>query len=342
MIQPKPHDNSVRILTGPKVESILAGQEAEVIEVVRAAYLAHHRGQTLIPHSTFLRFGESANRIIALPAWLGGDFDLAGVKWIASFPGNVAKKLPRASAVTILNSGTTGRPDVILEGSYISAIRTAASAALASQVLASGREFVKVGLVGCGLINLEVLRFLLHTHPRLREAVLLDLDSGRANVLAARFSSQYNGLVSFSSAATMQELLGETDLVSFATTATSPYVAPDSETRPGALILHVSLRDLAPEFILKCDNVVDDVDHVCRAETSMHLAEQMAGNREFVRCSLAEVIAGEVPARDGSRPVTVFSPFGLGALDLAVAALVRNRADRADWHVVEDFFPSGW
>jgi ornithine cyclodeaminase/alanine dehydrogenase-like protein (mu-crystallin family) len=71
---------------------------------------------------------------------------------------------------------------------------------------------------------------------------------------------------------------------------------------------------------------VDDVDHAIRAQTSLHLVEQKLGHRKFVRGTLAEVLLGRMPSRaDAARPV-VFSPFGLGVLDLAVAAMILSDA----------------
>ena len=87
--------------------------------------------------------------------------------------------------------------------------------------------------------------------------------------------------------------------------------------------------------------MVDDVDHVCRAQTSIHLAEQLAGNRDFIRCTLADILAGARAGAPGATGgIAVFSPFGLGMLDLALAQLVRDgAAERGLGTVVGSFLP---
>jgi len=149
----------VLILRGAEVASLLEGKELALIEQVRAAYAAHAAGHSSLPRSIFLRFPDNdRNRIIALPSYLGQDFNVAGIKWIASFPDNLRAGLERASAVVILNSTITGQAEVILEGSLISAKRTAASAALSARTLHADAECDVVALLGCGVINFEVAK----------------------------------------------------------------------------------------------------------------------------------------------------------------------------------------
>jgi ornithine cyclodeaminase len=102
-------------------------------------------------------------------------------------------------------------------------------------------------------------------------------------------------------------------------------------------VLHISLRDLSPDIILSAYNIVDDIDHCLKAATSPHLAEQQVGHRDFVAGTLYDVIAHRT-APPADRPV-IFSPFGLGVLDLAVARHVYDEvAAGGGLLTVPDFF----
>jgi ornithine cyclodeaminase len=322
--------SDILILKGDDVAALLDGRETQIVDAVEGAYRTHGRGDSSLPHSSFLKFPQDeADRIIALPTYLGGEFDVAGIKWIASFPGNIGRGMDRASAVVILNCPVTGRPKAIIEGSIISARRTAASAALAAKTLHAHAAEDRLGLIGCGLINFETARFALAALPRLRGLIIYDSDAARAEQFKREcldaFSPGSSIRIEVDTVGDPRAVFGRTSLVAIATTATRPHISDLSACAPGSTILHTSLRDLAPEVILSSDNVVDDVDHVCRAQTSIHLAEQLTGNRGFIRCTLAEILSGRAPQRGGDA-ISVFSPFGLGALDMAVSKLVYDLA----------------
>lgn len=332
--------DGILVLGGPEVEELLAGREEEIVAIVERAYVAHNEGKSSLPHSLFLRFPDNeANRIIALPAFLGDGFDVAGLKWISSFPGNLKRGLARASAILILNETEGGRPEVVLESSIISARRTAASAASGARALLEGRRPERVGLIGTGLINFEIARFLRAVCGAER-FVLHDLDAARAERFAGVLR-EHLGAADVGIAQGTGEILSTCPLVSFATTAIRPHVADLSVCPPGAVLLHISLRDLTAEAILAGDNVVDDVDHVCRAQTSVHLAEQATGGRDFIRCTLADILSGQAPARKGDGSVAIFSPFGLGVLDVALGQLVADAAVAAGRGTrIPSFFPA--
>ncbi|MEV4016591.1 2,3-diaminopropionate biosynthesis protein SbnB [Nonomuraea angiospora] len=323
------------IIRHDEVRGILRGDEAAVLEIVRETYRRHDAGETAVPHSTFLRFpGDPANRIIGLPAYLGGDRPVAGMKWVASFPANLAVGLPRASATIVLNSMRTGRPEAFLEGATISATRTAASAAVAANVLL-GRES-GVSLIGCGLINFETLRYVAALAP-VPEVTLFDTSAERAKEFGERVAALLpDARVTIASGA--GEAVAAHDLLSIATTAIEPHLDLKG-VRPGAVVLHISLRDIVPETILAARNVVDDVDHAVRERTSLHLAELRTGDRAFVHATLGGLLRGTAAIPDGESPL-IFSPFGLGALDIAVARHVEEQARRRGLGThVEGFLP---
>ncbi|GAA0340064.1 2,3-diaminopropionate biosynthesis protein SbnB [Streptomyces blastmyceticus] len=322
-----------------EVRDILDGQEHRIMSLVSEAYRLHDEGRTALPHSVFLRFPDAPrDRIIGLPGYVGGDEPVAGMKWIASFPGNVARGLERASAAIALNSTTDGRPEAWVEASLISAKRTAASAALAAGLLVTESEPRGIALLGCGPINREVLRFTKARLPSLTEVTVFDLDPERAAAFAAEAQAMLPD-ATVTVAERAEDALGAHALVALATTAGVPHMGL-SACRPGATVLHVSLRDLTVESVLGAQNVVDDADHVCRESTSLHLAEQATGGRDFVDAHIGALLRGTSDFRRDPARVAVFSPFGLGVLDLALTRWVRDEARSRELGVlVEGFLP---
>src|SRR5215211_6046952 len=170
------------VIPGAQVQEALDGREKQVMELVEATYRLHGAGDSVNPPSYFLRFPDRPTaRIIALPASIGGPIRVDGLKWISSFPENVAAGIPRASAVLILNDHDTGYPFACLESSIISATRTAALAAVATDWLSRGRERpTRVGFFGAGLIARYIHTFLAGTGWSFDEIGVHDLSADSA------------------------------------------------------------------------------------------------------------------------------------------------------------------
>jgi N-[(2S)-2-amino-2-carboxyethyl]-L-glutamate dehydrogenase len=326
------------VISGAQVQQALQGRERQIIALVEATYRLHCDGDSVNPPSYFLTFPDRpAARIIALPASVGGQVRVDGLKWISSFPQNVAAGIPRASAVLILNDHDTGYPFACLESSIISATRTAALAAAAADWLSRGRSRPsRIGFVGTGLIARYVHMFLDRSGWSFDETGVYDVSADNA--------AGFGGYVERSGTASRitvhdspEQLIRSSDLVVFATIASQPHVTSPRWFDHHPLVLHVSLRDLAPEILLASTNIVDDVEHCLKASTSPHLAEQLTGSRDFLAGTLGDVMAGRV-AIPAERPV-VFSPFGLGVLDLAVGKYVYDEVlSSGDLHVIDGFF----
>ncbi|MFF3276740.1 2,3-diaminopropionate biosynthesis protein SbnB [Streptomyces chrestomyceticus] len=312
------------VVPGPAVRDVLDADRPAVIDLVRRTYVHHEAGDSVNPDSYFLRFPDKPDaRIIALPAFLGADVQRAGIKWISSFPANTAAGRPRASAVLVLNDYETGYPTACLEAATISSARTAASAAVAATALRPGGYAGSTfSVVGAGIIARNICDYVHAAGVRPDTYLVHDLDPASGHALVKHIRENLGAPAEF--VAGLDAALAA-DTVVFATTVATPYV--HTPFKPGQLVLDISLRDLAPDVITQAANLFDDVEHCMKANTSPHLAEQATGGRDFVTGTLAAVLNGEVkPPTDV--PV-VFSPFGLGVLDLAVGAHVLGRAQEA-------------
>lgn len=332
---------SFGIISGKAAAEILADVLPDTVAIVREAYLAQAEGRAHNPRSHFLRFDDRPTvRIIALAADLGDESAVAGLKWISSWPENVAAGIPRASAVLILNRRDTGYPFAVLEASLISAVRTAASAVLAAESLISAvrplserARDLRIGFIGCGIIARNIYDMFRARRWKFREVAAYDTDDGSASAFLEHVEPGAATLL----ARTQHELIAGSDMVVFATTAARPHVFDLKAFEHNPLILHISLRDLSEQIILASNNIVDDVDHCLQADTSPHLAEKLTGGRAFITGTITDAMSGTVTI-DPGRP-TVFSPFGMGILDLAVGRFIYQEARRRNLVVdIDDFF----
>ncbi|GET41238.1 hypothetical protein [Microseira wollei] len=102
--------NDILLLTGDEIITRLKNRDPEILASVKLTYQIHDQGNSCLPHSVFLGLpNNQKNRIIALPAYVGSELNMAGIKWIASFPKNFDLFVSRSNRPTTIADGKRSR-----------------------------------------------------------------------------------------------------------------------------------------------------------------------------------------------------------------------------------------
>jgi 2,3-diaminopropionate biosynthesis protein SbnB len=326
-------DGSPRVLylSRRDVGAVGGAQSDLYVRALRAALTAHAEGRTVQPLKPYLRAdaanGHIADRIIAMPAHIG-EPGISGLKWIGSKHDNPAVAgLERASAVIVLNDPRTNYPIGILEGSLISAWRTAAVSCLAAEHLARP-GFSDLTVVGCGVIGRTHVTALLEQFEQIAAIHLFDARPEAARKLAELIAAQ-RGDVAVRIAAGAEQAVRAGEVVIACTLTDRPYI-PLRWLRAGAFVSNVSIMDVHRDVFLGADKVVVDDWDQCNRERKLlnELVLEGAFSREQLHAELGEVVSGRRPGRERDDEIILLNPMGIAVEDIACAAEVYLRARR--------------
>jgi 2,3-diaminopropionate biosynthesis protein SbnB len=300
------------------------------MEAVSQALTLHACGEIVQPLKPYLRWhgkeGHIADRIIAMPAYLGGKPPAAGLKWVGSKHDNPScRGLERASALIILNDTETHYPIAIMEGSLISGMRTAAVTAVAARYLARS-GFCHVACIGCGPIAQMQLLTLLEQFSSITTIHLFDLKSEAAKGLVTQLQQRFPD-VKYQIATTAEEAVCQGDLVITCTVTDKPYI-PYEWLKKGAFISNISIMDVHKEVFLKADKVVvDDWEQSNREKKVINqLVLEGRFSREKLHAELGEVVIGRRPGRESNEEIILLNPMGMAIEDVACAQAIYQKA----------------
>jgi len=294
--------------------SILGTPWNELINVIKTATTLHHQNDFVQPIKPYLRYENLKNRIIAMPAYIGGDIGTAGIKWIASFPANIEKGIPRAHSVTILNDRDTGVPLCLINTTRVSAIRTAAVSGMFITEIHSRMpplEKVDIGIIGFGPIgqsHLDMIKSLLGT--RVHRIRIFDLKRPSQNVLEMYKDDPIEFVNRW------QDAFNDADVFMTCTVSSERYI--NEKPKQGSLHLNVSLRDYFPDMRKFMTHIiVDDWDEICRENTDIERMHVQSGLTRNDTISLSELSNLSVQLK--THDVSMFNPMGLAIYDIAIA-----------------------
>ena len=283
----------------------------EAIDCVRHGFVEYASGNWEMPPKTYLEAPPHGD-FRAMPARGAG---LAILKWVTSFPGNPARALPVVMGVICVSSAETGEPLALVDVRSVTALRTGAVAAVATQELA--REDARtVGIVGCGLHGAWAARCLLAAEYG--PGVCFDPDPEAAGALAGELGWE---------AGAREDALA-CDVV----TCVTPGAAPVVHAEDLRLGLHLNMlgadgpgkAEVDVAAVERCTLFCDEWHQASHGgELTGAVSAGRVGRDDVTE--LGDVLTGSAPGRPGPGAITLFDSTGLAIQDLALCdALLRG------------------
>ncbi|MED4571572.1 ornithine cyclodeaminase family protein [Brevibacillus agri] len=326
-------DKAVRFLYLSQEDCIKAGglDMRGTLEIIEKSFTLHGRKDIVQPMKPVIRWGgpeteETRGRIMTMPSYLGGDLDVAGVKWIPSMPQNPQKYgQPRASAVIILADPNNGFPLAVMDGTIVSAMRTGAATGVAAKYLARPDSSV-VGVIGAGVQSrTQIMAINGVFQNQLKQVKVYDLNEEKTKKFADEMSRELNlDVVPVESA---EAAIRDSDIVVTATMSTFPYVKGEW-LKEGAFHSEISFWDTAPEELVNYNKiVVDDFEQVSHHGVDVSYRAVRDGFiSEGDIHELGKIIIGEQAGRSHEQEKILFNPIGMSIHDVSEAYRVYQNA----------------
>lgn len=299
-----------------------------MIDVIERAVLSLEKGDFAQPIKPYLRYRNLKNRIIAMPAFLGGECDMAGIKWIASFPGNIDKGIPRAHSVVVLNESDTGVPVAIINTPLLSILRTVSVSGLMLRYFLAVRNLDKfnVGIVGFGPIGKWHLKMILSLYEeKINKVFLYDI---RPIIDIESIDPKHREKVVV--VGDWRDAYRDSDVFVTCTVSDVRYI--DEQPKKGSLQLNVSLRDYKDNILdfVKGGIVVDSWEEVCRENTDIENMHKIRSLQENDVMTISDVVCRSSIESTKNEQVIMFNPMGMGIFDIAIAThLIHLAEDRS-------------
>ncbi len=281
-------------------------------------------------------------RFIAMPAYLGGRFHVAGEKWYGSNGNNRAKGLPRSILMVMLNDVETGKPLAYMSGNLLSSMRTGAMPGLAAKLLAV-KDAKVLSLLGCGVVSKACLMSIMTVRPDIEVIKLKGSSPTSKTALNMKkyIEENYPDVKEVTICSTMEEAVRDADIVSEAISCMQgqwPEVKREW-MKKGLLYISSSTFNMDYKSIADLKKVIDNYgmyenyaeeDNLgydengvrkhtgCMGEDFVYMIEDGLIERDSIT-SLGEIIRGKKSGRESEDEIILVSLEGMPIEDVAWA-----------------------
>ena len=312
-------------LTQRDVESILDMKGA--LEAVENGFREMGLGQIEMPPRVYLHFEKYNGVLIAMPAYIKG-FDTAGVKIVTVHPENPEKyKLPSVIATIILNDPMNGKPLAIMDGTYVTALRTGGAGACGAKYL-SRKDSKVAAIIGLGVQGRSQLMGLCEVRDIDKAKVFDAVPAARKRYVDEMGTKLGLDIEAVDS---VEVAVKDADIIVTCTPSPKPILRGEL-IRDG---MHISAigadtaakRELDSSVFKKVDKVV--VDFIPQAlvvgDFAVPISEGVM-KKEDIYAELGEIVVGKKRGRERSDEVTLFKATGMAIQDVGTAFKVYNLA----------------
>lgn len=274
-------------------------------------------------------------RFMAMPAYIGGPFDLMGMKWYGSNTANKQKGLPRSILTVMLNDKDTGAPLCLMSANLLSAYRTGAIPGVGAKYLVNKGASV-CGICGPGVMGKTSLAAILATCPDIDTVKIKGRGRASLEKFVAYVRKTYPKLKEVRAVDTIEELVRDTDVLSFANSgntdpSTYPFVKKEW-IKPGAVLIGLSCFDMDSAEMAECTLVVDNMrlyeaweeefpypsfgaNNIIGSKFTDMVHDGIISKNDII--DLGDIIYGKRPGRVSDDQIFVYSVGGMPVEDVA-------------------------
>ena len=316
----------VIFLNNKAMEELGVSDMQAVMQDVERVYVLNRAGDVIAPGKCVMRWGKTPEdeniygRINAMPGYIGGEYDMAGIKWIGSGPQNYKKGLPRASVTIILNDPDTKLPLCFADGTRVSTMRTGASGGVAVKLLAKSNAEVMT-ICGAGAQAPTQLEASLIARPSIKKLYVYDIVLANAERFANFVKEKYPSLEVIPTL-DIESATKDSDIIDCVTLASEPFIKGEW-LKKGALVMNMADLEVDYECVKRSSKIVVDywenIKHRMISTVAYMWRDGLIKD-EDIHAELGEILNGSKSPRENDDEIIYFNAVGAGILDIAVTA----------------------